>query len=46
MKAVIGGCPVERLDRELLVLAGWSDWVRAAQVIARNLKGHGHSTPR
>jgi peptide/nickel transport system substrate-binding protein len=29
------------LRRELLVVAGWSDWVRAAQVIARNLRSVG-----
>lgn len=27
--------------REILVVAGWSDWVRAAQVIARNLRAVG-----
>jgi len=29
---------------ELLVVAGWSDWVRAAQVIARNLRAMGIDT--
>jgi peptide/nickel transport system substrate-binding protein len=29
------------LEAELLVVAGWSDWVRAAQVVARELAGLG-----
>ncbi len=32
---------VEGLEAEILVVAGWSDWVRAAQVVARGLRDVG-----
>lgn len=31
----------QQLDFEIIVVSGWSDWIRAAQIISRNLKDIG-----